>query len=110
MTLNHNTSSDIEKIKQRLVKLMLISIIITFTLFLIVIIALIYKFKHDGVGNKVAQEQTINLPPNSSILSENISDGKLFITIMKEGNYKIIIYDYNKAKVISTLNINNPIS
>lgn len=98
---------NIERIKQRLTRLMLLSMIITLLLFAAVITTIIYKVKQESKLNNISPTQTIDLPKDSEILGQNLDSSKLSLLIKNNNQFFITIYDYKKAKILTKIKLSN---
>lgn len=96
---------DIERIRKRLMRLMLISILITLFLFGSVVTAIIYKLNHEG-HKIIPTVQTINLSKDSQIINQSLNGSVLSILIKNANKQSILIYDYKTSKLITTVNFN----
>lgn len=93
--------ANIQRIKQRLARLMLLSIIITFSLFAIVIATIIYKLRHEASLN-IIPLQNIHLEQNSQIISQSLNGQNISLLIKNNnGNQSLLIYNYKKAKILT---------
>lgn len=97
---------DIEKIRRRLTRLMIASILITLTLLAIILCTLIYKLNH--IGQPYNSLQTLNLPRGSRVISQSLGLNTLAIHIQTQQNQQaILLYDYKYAKIISQVTLHS---
>ena len=95
---------NIKLIKQRLTRLMLLSMIITLLLFAAVIATIIYKVREESKVN-ILPTQTIGLHKDSQILSQNLNGSNLSLLVKNNDGAFVIIYDYKKAKILTKIKL-----
>ncbi|WP_208436216.1 hypothetical protein [Bartonella phoceensis] len=108
----------VERVRKKLIRLMIISIAITLILMLAVLFGIIYKiiatgpapkqtdlfFSHDT--NQEVVHHTISLPKNTQILSQSLSERNIVLKILTpDGQTKFMIYNYHTGALISVLSV-----
>ncbi|WP_455473939.1 hypothetical protein [Bartonella sp. B30(2025)] len=108
----------VERIRQKLMRLMAISISITLVLILAVLFGVIYKImapaatsqQKDSVisqnqNSKVAHH-TLSLPKGSQILSQSLSEHNIVLKILTpEGQIQFMIYNYYTGALIAIFSV-----
>ncbi|UTO28106.1 hypothetical protein [Bartonella harrusi] len=126
---NHRTEQDIhpqdqaldpavERVRKKLMRLMIISISITLILILAVLFGVIYKIiATDSTSQKTKplfaqstpQEtvhHTLSLPEKAQILSQSLSGHNIVLKILTpEGQTKFMIYNYYTGALIAVLSV-----
>lgn len=109
----------VERVRKRLMRLMLLSIVITIVLILSVLVAIVYKITtHEEVASKPEKflsfqknssriaNHTLTLPKKTQILSQSLSDQNIVLEVLTpEGQTKFMIYNYRSGALIATLSI-----
>ncbi|MEM9331787.1 MAG: fimbrial protein [Pseudomonadota bacterium] len=104
-----------ERVRKKMVRLMVISIGIMMVGLFAVLFAIIYKFNNptDESAREVARvpgqvtEINLGLPSDARILSTVIEESKLVIDVEVSGNKRqLIVVDTNTGQLISRINLN----
>ncbi|EJF98013.1 hypothetical protein [Bartonella vinsonii] len=108
----------VERVRKKLMRLMIISISITLILILAVFFGVIYKIiATDSTSQKtqplfvqsITQEtvhHTLSLPEKTQILSQSLSDHNIVLKILTpEGQTKFMIYNYYTGTLIAVLSV-----
>jgi len=109
LSANPEEDPALQRIRRKLVRLMLASIIITFVLVGLVLMAIIYKIMtpaEQATSRQPLLEQQINLEGDGHIVSYKISGDILILqTRSADKGNEFIFYDYRLQRVISHLRI-----
>ncbi|UNE53822.1 hypothetical protein [Bartonella machadoae] len=108
----------VERVRKKLMRLMIVSISITLILILAVLFGVIYKIiATDSPSQKTkplfAQSSTqatvhhtLSLPEKTQILSQSLSDHNIVLKILTpEGQTKFMIYNYYTGALIAVLSV-----
>ncbi|MCZ2328887.1 hypothetical protein [Bartonella sp. F02] len=108
----------VERIRKKLMRLMLISISITIALILAVLGGVIYKiiahepatkdtklFSAPNTGSEITSH-TLRLPEKTQILSHSLSEKNIMLHVLTpNGQTQFMIYNYYTGELISTLSV-----
>jgi len=109
-------SPEVERVRRKLMRLMVITLVVTFTLVVAMLIAVIYKAtqqpKQVGitmlspVSSAISAEYGLELDAGVRLVSHILHDPVIaFETIKSDGGHEFIFYDYREGRVISRLKI-----
>jgi len=120
--MNNNPDNDaddlhLQRIRRKLVRLMLSSLIITFVLVGLVLAAVIYKIMSPSEQSASIErplEQLIDLSPGDTIISYSLS-GNVIVLWKRDTTQddetlpssEFIFYDYHQGRILSRLKLNN---
>ncbi|WP_455465832.1 hypothetical protein [Bartonella sp. B39] len=108
----------VERVRKKLMRLMIISISITLILILAVLFGVIYKiiapssapkqtnlFSSHNTNQEVIHH-TLSLPKNTQILSQSLSEHNIVLKILTpDGQTKFMIYNYHTGALITVLSV-----
>ncbi|MET3590349.1 putative PurR-regulated permease PerM [Bartonella silvatica] len=108
----------VERVRKKLVRLMIVSISITLILILAVLVGVIYKiaatgstpkqiasFSPHNQNNEVAHH-TLSLPKNAKIWSQSLSEHDIVFKILTpDGQEKFMIYNYHTGALIAVFSV-----
>ncbi|EJF76750.1 hypothetical protein [Bartonella birtlesii] len=108
----------VERVRKKLMRLMIISIAITLILMLAVLFGIVYKiiatrsvskqteFFASHSKNKKIVYHTLSLPKNTQILSQSLSEQNLVLKILtSDGQTKFMVYNYYTGALIAILSV-----
>lgn len=108
----------VERVRKKLMGLMIISVLITLFLILTVLFFIIYKVIATGSAPKQTElssspsksphiiHQTLSLPEKTQILSQSLSEHNIVLKILTpDGQTKFMIYNYHTGVLIAVLSI-----
>jgi len=109
-------SPEVERVRRKLMRLMVITLVVTFTLVVAVLIAVIYKAtqqpKQAGiapsppVSSAISTEYELELDAGVRLVSHILHDPIIAFEMLKsDGSHEFIFYDYRQGRVISQLKI-----
>ncbi|WP_455476846.1 hypothetical protein [Bartonella sp. B41] len=116
---DHPLDPTVERVRKKLMRLMIISILITLILLLAVLAGIIYKIMatepipkqattsfSSQSQNSVIARHTLFLPEKTQILSQSLSENNIvFKTLTPKGKEKFIIYNYHIGKIVAILSV-----
>ncbi|WP_336278480.1 hypothetical protein [Bartonella sp. CB175] len=116
--LDHPLDPAVERVRKKLMRLMIISISITLVLLLAVLLGIVYKvvathsipqegisFSFDAKNPKISQH-TLSLPKNTQILSQSLSEHNIVLKILTpDGQTKFVIYNYDTGALVAILSV-----
>ncbi|MCZ2203730.1 hypothetical protein [Bartonella sp. A05] len=108
----------VERVRKKLMRLMIFSISITIILILAVLVGIVYKVTiHQGApkqesvvssqsnGSEIANH-TLTFPEKTQILSQSLSEQNIVLKILTpEGQIKFMIYNYRTGALIAILSV-----
>ncbi|WP_455478016.1 hypothetical protein V3565_04505 [Bartonella sp. B10] len=113
---DHPLDPAVEKIRKKLMRLMIISVSITLILILAVLFGIIYKMTATEFTSKKANtsfshsknseiiQRTLSLPKGTQILSQNLSENNIALKVLTpEGQIKFMIYNYHTGALVAIL-------
>ncbi|GAA4665867.1 hypothetical protein [Bartonella pachyuromydis] len=108
----------VERVRKKLMRLMIVSIAITLILMLAVLFGVVYKIIATGSSakqtallsshhkNKETLHHTLSLPKNTQILSQSLSEHNISLKILTpDGQTKFMIYNYHNGALIAVLSV-----
>ncbi|WP_273760426.1 hypothetical protein [Bartonella sp. ML70XJBT.G] len=108
----------VERVRKKLMRLMIVSIAITLILMLAVLFGVVYKIIATGSSakqtellsshhkNKETLHHTLSLPQNTQILSQSLSEHNISLKILtSDGQTKFMIYNYHSGTLIAVLSV-----
>ncbi|PIT68446.1 hypothetical protein CEV08_08095 [Bartonella tribocorum] len=107
----------VERVRKKLMGLMIISVLITLFLILTVLFLIVYKVTTGSAPkqtelssshskNPHVIHHTLSLPKKTQILSQSLSEHNIVLKILTpEGQTKFMIYNYHTGALISVLSI-----
>ncbi|WP_208441743.1 hypothetical protein [Bartonella raoultii] len=108
----------VERVRKKLMRLMIISIAITLILMLAVLTGVVYKIIATGSSAKQTEllsshnknpemiHHTLSLPQNTQILSQSLSEHHIALKILTaDGQTKFMIYNYHSGALIAVLSV-----
>lgn len=108
----------VERVRKKLMRLMIVSIAITLILMLAVLFGVVYKIIATGSSakqtellsshhkNKETLHHTLSLPKNTQILSQSLSEHNISLKILTpDGQTKFMIYNYHSGALIAVLSV-----
>lgn len=108
----------VERVRKKLMRLMIISIAITLILMLAVLFGVVYKIIVTGSSPKQTElfsshnkskevvHHTLSLPKNTQILSQSLSEHNIVLKILtSDGQIKFMIYNYHSGALIAVLSV-----
>ncbi|WP_455479200.1 hypothetical protein V4B17_05670 [Bartonella sp. B23] len=108
----------VERVKKKLMRLMIVSISITLILILAVLFGVIYKIMAPSSASKKTNlfsphntnqeviHHTLSLPKNTQILSQSLSEHNIVLKILTpDGQTKFMIYNYHTGVLTAVLSI-----
>lgn len=108
----------VERVRKKLMRLMIISISITIILILFVFAGIIYKIITPEIASKQTKSlslqsdnlpfanHTLFLPPKAQIISQSLSDHHISLRIlMPNGQTHFMIYNYHTGALIANLSV-----
>jgi len=109
-------SPEVERIRRKLMRLMMVVLAITFMLVVAVLIAVIYKATQQPkqtsiappppISPAISTEYELDLDAHTRLVSHLLNDPIItFETLASDGNREFIFYDYRQGRVISRLKI-----
>ncbi|WP_407965325.1 hypothetical protein [Bartonella sp. C271] len=104
----------VERVRKKLMRLMIISITITLLLILAVFAGVIYKIIKPETTGKLTQplsssvpHHILSLPPKTQILSQSLFQQNIVLRLLTpEGQTKFMIYNYHTGELLSVFSIN----
>ncbi|WP_375686652.1 hypothetical protein [Bartonella sp. AC331YNZD] len=108
----------VERVRKKLMGLMIISVLITLFLILTVLFLIVYKVIATGSASKQterssslsknpqATHHTLSLPEKTQILSQSLSENNIVLKILTpDGQTKFMIYNYYTGALVSILSV-----
>lgn len=104
-----------ERVRKKMIRLMVISVGIMMIGLLAVLFAIVYKISNPKKPESEAVtavpsdpiELNLGLPGGAEIVSSSVQGDRLVLTVKSPGNgQQIIILDVNSGKIISRINLN----
>ncbi|WP_375650807.1 hypothetical protein [Bartonella sp. OT172YNZD] len=108
----------VERVRKKLMGLMIISVLITLFLILTVLFLIVYKVIATGSAPKQTElssspnikphviHHTLSLPEKTQILSQSLSEHNIVLKVLTpEGQTKFMIYNYHTGALIAVLSI-----
>ncbi|WP_019219597.1 hypothetical protein [Bartonella florencae] len=107
----------VERVRKKLMRLMIISIAITLILMLAVLFGIVYKIIATGSAPKQTEpfsshskkeiiQHTLSLPKNAQILSQSLSEQNIVLKILtSDGQTKFMVYNYYTGILIAVLSV-----
>ncbi|MGF7158215.1 hypothetical protein [Bartonella heixiaziensis] len=93
----------VERVRKKLMRLMMISIVITLISILVVLFLIVYKIT--ATGSEVAHH-TLSLPEKTQILSQSLSEHNIVLKILTpDGHTKFMVYNYHTGALIAVLSV-----
>ncbi|MBB5074342.1 putative membrane protein SpoIIM required for sporulation [Bartonella callosciuri] len=115
---DHPLDPAVERVRKKLMRLMIISISITLILILAVLFGVVYKIIATGSAPKQTDpfpshstnqeifHHTLFLSKNTQILSQSLSDHNIVLKILTPGGQtKFMIYNYHSGALIAVLSV-----
>ncbi|AQX28399.1 MULTISPECIES: hypothetical protein [unclassified Bartonella] len=109
----------VERVRKKLMRLMIIAISITLLLILAVFAGVIYKIIKPETKPKLIHPvssqsdsfpttyHTLSLPPKTQILSQSLSDQNIVLRLLTpKGQTKFMIYNYHTGALLSVFSVN----
>ncbi|WP_273755598.1 hypothetical protein [Bartonella sp. MM73XJBT.G] len=107
----------VERVRKKLMGLMMISVLITLFLILTVLFLIVYKvttgsapkqteLSSSNNKNPYVIHHTLSLPKKTQILSQSLTDNTIVLKVLTpEGQTKFMIYNYHTGALIAVLSI-----
>ncbi|WP_273758977.1 hypothetical protein [Bartonella sp. AU55XJBT] len=107
----------VERVRKKLMGLMMISVLITLFLILIVLFLIVYKVTTGSAPkqtelssshskNPHVIHHTLSLPKKTQVLSQSLSEHNISLKILTpDGQTKLMIYNYHTGELIAVLSI-----
>ncbi|WP_409361043.1 hypothetical protein ACRPOS_006965 [Bartonella heixiaziensis] len=108
----------IERVRKKLMRLMMISIVITLISILVVLFLIVYKITATGSAQKQTAplsshnknpevaHHTLSLPEKTQILSQSLSEHNIVLKILTpDGHTKFMVYNYHTGALIAVLSV-----
>ncbi len=108
----------VERVRKKLMGLMIISVLITLFLILTVLFLIVYKVIATGSAPKQTElssslsknphviHYTLSLPEKTQILSQSLSEHNIVLKILTpDGQTKFMIYNYHTGALVSVLSV-----
>ncbi|GAA5108499.1 hypothetical protein [Bartonella jaculi] len=108
----------VERVRKKLMRLMMISIVITLISILVVLFLIVYKITATGSAQKQTASfssysknpkiahHTLSLPEKTQIVSQSLSEHNIVLKILTpDGHTKFMVYNYHTGALISVLSV-----
>ncbi|EJF76791.1 Uncharacterised protein [Candidatus Bartonella washoeensis] len=108
----------VERVRKKLMRLMIISIVITLISILVVLFLIVYKMIATGSAQKQTAPffshsknpevsyHTLALPEKTQILSQSLSEHNILLKILTpDGQTKFMVYNYHTGALLAVLSV-----
>lgn len=115
---DHPLDPSVERVRKKLMRLMIVSISITLILILAVLLGVVYKIIATGSApkhphsfssyekNSETAHYTLSFPKNTKILSKSFSENHIMFTILTpDRQIKLLIYNYYTGKLTTVFTL-----
>ena len=88
-------------------RLMLVTLGLTFVALAVVFIIIGYRVSGSGGSAQVATDNVLRLPVGSRVLSANVSEGRIAVTVQGPAGTEILTFDAKTLRQISRLKLSS---